>query len=140
MRIEFDSRPENESFIRTVIAAFLLSADPNLEELNDIKTAVSEAVTNSIIHGYEGKEGLIIVEATLEKKELTLEIQDFGIGIVDIEQAIQPLYTSKPEMERSGMGFSFMEAFMDQVQVVSNPEEGTKITMKKRLGTYTDAR
>lgn len=134
MRIEFDSKSENESFIRTVIAAFLVGADPNMEELNDVKTAVSEAVTNCIIHGYEGKEGTIVLEATLCHRDIYITIQDFGIGIADIGQAMEPLYTSKPEMERSGMGFSFMEAFMDTVQVKSTPGEGTIITMKKGIG------
>lgn len=133
MRIEFDSKSENESFIRTVISAFLMETDPDMEQLADIKTAISEAVTNCIIHGYEGKEGTVVVEATLKGEELELTVQDFGIGIDNIEQAIQPLYTSKPEMERSGMGFSFMEAFMDQVEVKSKAGEGTSVKMKKVL-------
>lgn len=136
MRIEFDSKSENESFIRTVIAAFLMGVNPTMEELSDVKTAVSEAVTNCIIHGYEGKEGIIVVEAKLVNQELTLVIQDFGIGISDIGQAMEPLYTSKPEMERSGMGFSFMEAFMDTVCVTSTPGEGTIIKMKKEIGRH----
>ena len=131
MKIEFDSRPENEGFIRTVMAGFVMGLDPTLEELNDVKTAVSEAVTNCIIHGYEGKGGKIIVEATIIEKELCLCIEDFGIGIDNISQAMEALYTSKPEMERSGMGFSFMEAFMDDVQVYSVVGKGTKILMKK---------
>ncbi|MBO8462854.1 MAG: anti-sigma F factor [Firmicutes bacterium] len=136
MRIEFDSKSENESFIRTVIAAFLIGVNPTMEELSDIKTAVSEAVTNCIIHGYEGKEGIIVVEASLIENELTITIQDFGVGITDIGQAMEPLYTSKPEMERSGMGFSFMEAFMDHVYVTSTPGEGTMIKMKKEIGRH----
>lgn len=136
MRIEFDSKSENESFIRTVIAAFLIGVNPTMEELSDVKTAVSEAVTNCIIHGYEGKEGTIVLEAELNKQELTITIQDFGIGISDIGQAMEPLYTSKPEMERSGMGFAFMEAFMDAVQVISTPGEGTTIKMKKEIGCH----
>ena len=136
MRIEFDSKSENESFIRTVIAAFLIGVNPTMEELSDIKTAVSEAVTNCIIHGYEGKEGIIVVEASLIEHELTITIQDFGVGITDIGQAMEPLYTSKPEMERSGMGFSFMEAFMDHVYVTSTPGEGTMIKMKKEIGRH----
>ena len=107
-----------------------------MEELSDIKTAVSEAVTNCIIHGYEGKEGIIVVEASLIENELTITIQDFGVGITDIGQAMEPLYTSKPEMERSGMGFSFMEAFMDHVYVTSTPGEGTMIKMKKEIGRH----
>lgn len=131
MKIEFDSKPENEGFIRTVMAGFIMALDPTLEELNDVKTAVSEAVTNCIIHGYEGKCGKIILEATIVEKELCLCIEDFGIGIDNISQAMEALYTSKPEMERSGMGFSFMEAFMDEVQVFSVVGKGTKILMKK---------
>lgn len=133
MRMEFDSRSENESFIRTVMTAFLVEQDPDMEQLADIKTAISEAVTNCIIHGYEGKEGTIVVEATLRGGELELLVQDFGIGIANIEQAREPLYTSKPEMERSGMGFSFMEAFMDRVEVQSKVGEGTIVKMKKVL-------
>lgn len=133
MKIEFESKPENEGFIRTVIAAFVMGLDPTLEEINDIKTAVSEAVTNSIIHGYEGKGGKIVLEATLKGYELWIEIEDFGIGIGNISQAMEALYTSKPEMERSGMGFSFMEAFMDEVRVFSTLGKGTKVVMKKGL-------
>ena len=134
MRIEFDSKSENESFIRTVIAAFLVSLDPNMEELADVKTAISEAVTNCIIHGYEGKGGVIVVEATIKGRECSFCVKDFGVGIANIEQAMEPLYTSKPEMERSGMGFSFMEAFMDEVKVSSKVGEGTTIYMKKVIG------
>lgn len=133
IRIEFDSKSENESFIRTVIAAFLVEADPDMEELADIKTAVSEAVTNCIIHGYEGGEGTVVLEAFRKGKELEIRIEDFGIGIDNVEQAMEPLYTSKPEMERSGMGFSFMEAFMDQIEVKSKRGEGTSVKMKKVL-------
>ena len=134
MRIEFDSKSENESFIRTVVSAFLISLDPTVEELADVKTAISEAVTNCIIHGYEGKEGVIVVEATIKGRECSFLIKDFGVGIGNIEQAMEPLYTSKPELERSGMGFSFMEAFMDEVEVDSRVGEGTTIYMKKVIG------
>ena len=134
MRIEFDSKSENESFIRTVVSAFLISLDPTVEELADVKTAISEAVTNCIIHGYEGKEGVIVVEATINGRACSFLIKDCGVGIGNIEQAMEPLYTSKPEMERSGMGFSFMEAFMDEVEVDSRLGEGTTIYMKKVIG------
>lgn len=133
MKIEFDAIPENESFSRTVISAFIVSLNPTLEEISDIKTAVSEAVTNAIIHGYENKGGNIIMEASTKDKELVVSIEDKGVGIADIKQALEPLYTSKPELERSGMGFSFMEAFMDDFCVNSKLGEGTTVVMRKKI-------
>ncbi|MBE5968426.1 MAG: anti-sigma F factor [Lachnospiraceae bacterium] len=134
MLLEFESKSQNESFARTVVAAFAAQLDPTIEELADIKTAVSEAVTNSIIHGYVDRVGKIRMKCILCKDELTVEIQDFGVGIDNIPKAMEPLYTTRPELERSGMGFSFMEAFMDQLEVESTVGEGTMVRMKKRLG------
>ncbi|WP_368489989.1 anti-sigma F factor [Clostridium sp. BJN0013] len=131
MKIEFISKSQNESFARVSVAAFVSQLDPTLDELTDVKTAVSEAVTNSIIHGYENKEGIVKIEATIKEKELTLIVEDNGIGIEDIDVAMQPLYTSKPELERSGMGFTVMETFMDSLQVESEKNKGTRLIMKK---------
>lgn len=131
MKLEFDAISENEGLARVVIAAFLTRLDPTLEQLQDVKTAVSEAVTNAVIHGYEEKGGKIRMSAVLEKGELKLTIEDDGVGIEDISKAMQPLFTTKPEGERSGMGFSFMEAFMDRVEVESSPGNGTTVHMWK---------
>lgn len=131
IKIEFESKSENESFARVAVAAFVSQLDPTIEELTDIKTAVSEAVTNSIIHGYENKEGTVIIEASIKGDEVTIIVSDEGRGIDNVEEAMQPLYTSRPDLERSGMGFTVMETFMDNLEVYSNPGKGTKITMKK---------
>lgn len=134
MLVEFDAVGENEGFARVVIAAFVARLNPTLEELGDIKVAVSEAVTNAIIHGYEGTTGKIRITAQLEGAVLTIKITDFGRGIADVDKAMEPLFTTKPEEERSGMGFSFMEAFTDELQVVSGLGEGTTVTMTKTMG------
>lgn len=135
MEICFDAISENESFARIAVAAFLVQQNPTLEEVTDIKTAVSEAVTNSIIHGYEGVEGgKVKMRCILEEDELLVEVVDRGRGIENIEQAMEPLYTSKPEQDRSGMGFSFMEAFMDELEVESLVGRGTLVRMRKRIG------
>lgn len=131
MMLEVPARSENESFVRVVIAAFAARLDPTLEEINEVKTAVSEAVTNCILHAYENEQGLIRVKAVLEEKELWVEIGDSGKGIADIAQAREPLYTDKPELERSGMGFTIMENFMDEVIIESSPGNGTVIKMLK---------
>lgn len=131
MRLEFDAISENEGLARVVIAAFLTRLDPTLEQLQDVKTAVSEAVTNAVIHGYEEKGGKIRMLAILERGELRLTIEDDGIGIEDVSKAMQPLFTTKPEGERSGMGFSFMEAFMDRISVESSLGNGTAVHMWK---------
>lgn len=133
MSLEFDSKSENESFARIVVAAFVAQLNPTIEEIADIKTAVSEAVTNSIIHGYDGKEGKIQLVCEIEGNKIIITIIDKGKGIEDIEKAMEPLYTSKPEMERSGMGFSFMEAFMDELEVKSEVNVGTTIIMTKTI-------
>jgi stage II sporulation protein AB (anti-sigma F factor) len=134
MLLEFESKSQNESFARTVVAAFAAQLDPTIEELADIKTAVSEAVTNSIIHGYVNCVGTIKMHCIICDNELTVEIQDYGIGIENIAKAMEPLYTTRPELERSGMGFSFMEAFMDDLEVESIMGKGTIIKMKKKVG------
>ncbi len=133
MKLEFLSKSSNESFARVVVAAFASQLDPTLEELSDIKTAVSEAVTNAIIHGYEYGEGLVTMESRINGNELEIIIRDKGKGIGDIEKALEPFYTSKPELERSGMGFTVMETFMDELKVESIKEVGTTVTMRKKI-------
>jgi stage II sporulation protein AB (anti-sigma F factor) len=134
MKLEFASRSENEGFARVAVAAFVTQLDPQIDELTDIKTVVSEAVTNAIIHGYDHqKDGIITITTRIEEDRVYLTIEDTGAGIEDLEQAKQPLYTSKPELERSGMGFTIMENFMDEVEVVSAVGIGTRITMMKRI-------
>lgn len=133
-RMEIESISRNEEFARVVVAVFLSRFNPTLEELDDVRTAVSEAVTNAEIHGYQGKCGRIYLEARMEEKELTVIVQDQGTGIRDVKRAMEPMYTSDVSGERSGMGFSFMEAFMDQVSVESEPGKGTTVTMKKEIG------
>lgn len=132
-KIEFASRSVNESFARNTVAAFLLQYDPTLETLADIKTAVSEAVTNSIVHGYRECDGPVLMELRSDGKVFTVTIEDYGCGIPDIEKARQPLFTTQSEEERSGMGFTVMEMFMDKVEVVSRVNVGTKVIMTKRL-------
>lgn len=131
MKIEFESKSANEAFARVVAAAFAAQLDPTLEDLADLKTAVSEAVTNAIIHGYEQKPGMITMECVLYPESIEVTIEDFGTGIEDIEKAKIPTYTSKPELERSGMGFTIMQTFMDSLSVQSFRGEGTRVTMKK---------
>ncbi len=133
MKIEFDSKSQNEAFARVVVAAFASQLDPTIEEITDIKTAVSEAVTNAIIHGYEGKMGMVIVTCRINDNELEIIIEDHGHGIANVEQAREPLFTSKPQLERSGMGFTVMETFMDEVEVYSELEKGTTIRMVKKF-------
>lgn len=134
MVIEFDGRPSNEGFARVALAAFCTQLNPTLEEVADIKTALSEAITNAIIHGYEGEVHKIRLECKIKGDAVYVTVRDTGKGIEDIEKAMQPMYTTKPEMDRSGMGFVFMEAFMDQVQVESSPGQGTAVYMKKVIG------
>lgn len=130
----FESKSENEGFARVVAAAFCTGLDPTLEEISDVKTAVSEAVTNSIVHGYNGGEGLIRMRCMISDSVFVVEVHDDGVGIENIDRAMEPLFTTKPELERSGMGFSFMEAFMDDLKVESAKNKGTTVTMKKRIG------
>ena len=131
MKLEFISKSSNEAFARVAVAAFASQLDPTIEELADIKTAVSEAVTNSIIHGYEKKQGVVKISSWLTENEIIIEISDKGKGIENIEMAKEPLYTTKPNLERSGMGFTIMESFMDKVDVESVVGLGTKVTMSK---------
>ena len=145
MTLEFDAKSENESLSRIAVASFLTEIDPTIEEINDIKTAVSEAVTNSIVHGYNEGPGKITLKCKLvcnqyEKQDtytvssfITIEIKDLGVGITNIEKAREPLFTTKPEFERSGMGFMFMEMFMNKVDVISEPGKGTTVIMEKKL-------
>lgn len=134
MEIIFDAISDNEGFARVAVAAFVAHLNPTLEELSDIKTAVSEAVTNCIIHGYEEVDGKVYLSCRLEGTVLHIEIRDTGKGIENLEQAMEPLFTTKPELERSGMGFAFMEAFMDDLEVESAPGKGTTVRMIKKIG------
>lgn len=138
MEVIFDSNSENERFARVAVAAFLTQLNPTVEEVSDVKTAVSEAVTNSIIHGYENEIHKIAVRCRIQGTRFFIEVQDYGRGIEDIAQAMMPMYTSKPELDRSGMGFSFMEAFMDNVQVESTLHKGTTVKMEKTIGKGRD--
>ena len=137
LRLELDSLSQNEEFARVVTAVFMSRLNPTLEEIDDVKTAVSEAVTNAVIHGYKGEAGTIYMDITAQSGEetsLTVCVRDAGVGIPNVKQAMEPMYTTDTSGERSGMGFSFMEAFMDQVQVESEPGRGTLVTMKKIIG------
>lgn len=133
MKLEFDSRSCNEGFARVAVAAFMTQLDPTLEEVADVKTAVSEAVTNAVIHGYEGRTEKITICCRIEDTALYVEVSDYGKGIPDVRQAMEPLYTTKAECDRAGMGFAFMEAFMDELEVISAPGEGTCVRMIKRI-------
>ncbi len=133
MKLEFISKSTNEAFARVTVAAFVAQLDPTIEELSDIKTAVSEAVTNCIIHGYENKQGIVKIVGHLKESEVILEISDKGKGIENVDIAKEPLYTTKPNLERSGMGFTIMESFMDSMEIESIVGLGTKITMTKRI-------
>lgn len=138
MHLEFDALSINESFARVTVASFATRLDPTLEEIADIKTAVSEAVTNSIIHGYGGDSGMVVIECYIkieeEEKSIEIVVTDKGKGIADIEKAREPMFTTRPECERSGMGFTFMELFMDNLQITSEVGVGTTVTMKKIIG------
>lgn len=134
LRMEIESLSRNEEFARVVVAVFIARMNPTLVELEDVKTAVSEAVTNAVIHGYQGNGGTIYLEAKVEGQQLTVSVKDTGIGIPDIKKAMEPMFTTDTAGLRSGMGFSFMEAFMDEVEVESEPGAGTVVTMKKKIG------
>lgn len=133
MKLEFLSKSCNEAFARIAVAAFASQLDPTIEEIADIKTAVSEAVTNCIIHGYENTQGIVKLHCMLKDNDLIIEISDTGVGIEDINVAKEPLYTSKPNLERSGMGFTIMQSFMDELNIESVINLGTKITMRKSI-------
>ena len=134
MKLELDSISSNESFARVVVAAFLTRLNPTMEEVADIKTAVSEAVTNATIHGYRQEVHKIIIEAMVEEDLFTVSVEDFGVGIEDVKKAMEPMYTTRGDLERSGMGFVFMEAFMDSIKVESKVGQGTKVIMTKKIG------
>jgi stage II sporulation protein AB (anti-sigma F factor) len=134
MKLAFSALSQNESFARVTVAAFIAQLDPNMDELTEIKTVVSEAVTNAIIHGYENNpEGVVYIEVSIEDGVIEMSIKDKGLGIVDVEEARQPLFTTKPDLERSGMGFTIMENFMDEVEVLTQPGRGTEVRLKKHL-------
>lgn len=137
MEIRFDSRSENEGFARVSVASFLTQLNPTVEEVADVKTAVSEAVTNAIIHGYEQRVETVRIHCSIENQLFTVEISDRGKGIANVEKAMEPMFTTKPEDDRSGMGFSFMEAFMDSVEVESKVGEGTSVKMTKTIGKWS---
>ncbi len=134
MKLEFFSKSANESFARATVSAFVSQLDPTLEEISDIKTAVSEAVTNAIVHAYSSPDGIVTLSCELSGSMVTIVITDRGCGISDIDLARQPLYTGSPETERSGLGFTVMETFMDTVSVESAPGHGTTVTMTKKIG------
>lgn len=134
VKIEFLAKSKNESFARVSVAAFVAGLDPTIDELTDIKTAVSEAVTNAIIHGYRNDESKVVaIEVIIENRDVTVIVEDKGVGIKNIEEAKEPLYTSRPELERSGMGFTVMETFMDKLEVISSSGNGTKVIMNKKI-------
>ena len=133
MKLTFLARSENESFARNAIAFFALQLNPSIAQITDIKTAVSEAVTNVIVHGYPSGEGEIIIETILNDNQIHINIFDTGVGIENISEALEPFYTTKPEDERSGMGFTIMKSFMDTVVVESEKGKGTRIYMTKKL-------
>ena len=137
MNLEIPSKSCNEAFARITVAAFVSQLDPSLEEIADIKTAVSEAVTNSIIHGYENSEGIIKINGKIEKRKVIIEISDTGKGIENIDIAREPLYTTRADLERSGMGFTIMESFMDELKIESVLGLGTKVTMTKTIKENT---
>ncbi|MGN0996024.1 MAG: anti-sigma F factor [Candidatus Ventricola sp.] len=134
MELSFLSIAENEAFARMVISAFLVQANPTLSIVSEVRTAVSEAVTNAIVHAYDGKDdGRIVLRAALNDRQLEIEVEDFGCGIADVEQAMQPFFTTQPDRERTGMGFSLMMSFMDGVKVYSAPGSGTTVRMTRLL-------
>lgn len=133
MEVSFLSVPENESFARIVIAAFAVQLSPTVSQIADVKTAVSEAVTNAIVHGYEGTRGMVTMRAVIDGSVLSVEITDRGRGIANIAQAMEPFFTTHPEQERSGMGFAVMQTFMDDVEVRSTPGNGTSVRLRKRI-------
>lgn len=134
VEIKLQALSVNESFSRIAVSGFMAPLNPTMEEISDVKTAVSEAVTNSIIHAYGNEGGIITMKLSMEENEILIEVADEGVGMADVQQAMEPLYTTRPELERSGMGFSFMEAFMDELEVISEPYVGTRVLMKKRIG------
>lgn len=138
MHLTFDAKSVNEAFARMTVMAFMTDMNPTLDELEDVKTAVSEAVTNAIIHGYNDETKQVEMSCMRQGQKLTVTVEDRGVGIPNVEEARQPFYTTKPEQERSGMGFAFMEAFMDGIEVESKVGEGTRVTMTKYIARECD--
>ncbi len=134
MKLSFDARSVNEGFARVAVAAFITGLNPTLDEVADVKTAVSEAVTNAIIHGYDSEEEQVELSCRIRGTEVEITVCDHGKGIADVDKAREPFFTTRPELERSGMGFAFMEAFMDEVQVESRLGAGTRVWMRKKIG------
>ena len=135
IKLEIDAKPENTSLARVVAAAFVTPCDATIGEISDIKTAVSEAVTNAIIHGYADSTGIVTMTLSTKGRTVTIKVSDSGVGIENIQSAMEPLFTTKPEMERSGLGFTVMESFMDKIEVASTLGAGTTVTMTRKLGT-----
>ena len=133
MELKFEALAENEAFARMVISAFLMQVNPTMSVISEVRTAVSEAVTNAIVHGYANQRGMVVLRSELEDSQILIEVEDYGCGIEDIQQAMQPFYTSNPEQERTGIGFSLMQSFMDALDVSSSPGSGTLVRMTKRL-------
>ena len=133
MKIEFMSKSTNEAFARIAVAAFVAQLDPTIEEISDIKTSVSEAVTNAIVHAYQNKDGIVKIKCLIEEENIEIKISDTGEGIENIEEARKPLYTTRSNLERAGMGFTIMENFMDTLKIESIVGLGTKVTMTKKL-------
>ena len=133
MQVHFDAKSVNEGLARMVVTAFMTNMNPTLEQIADVKTAVSEAVTNAIIHGYADETKQVELTCDQNGQQLVVTVEDHGVGLEDLEQALQPFFTTKPELERSGMGFSFMEAFMDRIEVRSKKGEGTRVVMWKYI-------
>lgn len=138
MKIEFLSLSQNETFARSVISCFCLQLNPSIAELSDIKTAVSEAVTNCVVHGYPDTPGIVTMEAVVRDHSIHIKISDNGVGIENLEKAVQPFYTTKPDEERSGMGFTIIQSFMEDVKIVSELNKGTVIFMKKTISPCAD--
>ena len=133
LSLKFSAKNENESFARLAVASFCSARIKDIEQISDIKTVVSEAVTNAIVHGYENADGDVLINCEISDESIRLEIIDYGVGIKDIEKAKMPFYTSKPELERSGMGFTVMEGFMDKMEIISSVGSGTKVVLFKKL-------
>ena len=133
MELRFVSMPENEAFSRVVISGFLMQKNPTLSMLTEVRTAISEAVTNAIVHGYGNHTGMVVLRAQLDDDTLQVEVEDYGRGIEDVQRAIQPFFTTQPEKERTGIGFALMQSFMDSVSVSSSPGCGTLVKMVKKL-------
>ena len=134
IHLEFNSESENEQIARVVAATYIMKFDPDMEEMEDVKTAVSEAVTNCIVHAYSDQNGKIQMDLSDHDNVLKIKIKDEGVGIADVKKAMEPMFTTKPEEERTGMGFSFMEAFMDELKVISEEKKGTTVIMTKKIG------